>query len=263
MKSRQPLQAASSVLNDARYDLPEVSVTGNGYMICSTPRCGSTLLAFVLLACGSMGVPHEYLHPTVHMPALARRFGLMTRNNSINIDDYFARIRKFRTSANGVFGVKVHYSQLAPALHIQGIAEFVDTARLVRIRRRDTVSQAISLYAASATRLWSTFDAETARAAPYPPYDGSAISQCLQTIRTQDTGWEKLFATRALGPLDIWYEDFIAAPDSVCKMVCEHVGVNPSWIFDLGHAGLQRLADAQAKDWKLRFCAERGVTSTT
>jgi LPS sulfotransferase NodH len=99
--------------NDARFDLPEFpgptfSGTATDYAICALPRSGSTLLAFLLGASGLMGVPDEYLHPD-HSRVLARHFGLFDGGDPPDVETYLACVRKRRTSANGVFGIKVQY----------------------------------------------------------------------------------------------------------------------------------------------------------
>ena len=60
-----------------KFDLPEYS--GRPKYLClvaSTPRCGSSLLGRLLQQNG-LGVPNEYLHPNVHIPFLAHRWGLI------------------------------------------------------------------------------------------------------------------------------------------------------------------------------------------
>jgi trehalose 2-sulfotransferase len=254
-----PVLAASRVLNEERYDLPEFSGRTTNYMICSTPRSGSILLSFLLLGCRMMGVPHEYLHATIHMPALARRFGLVTTTGAIDIDGYIERVRKSRTTANGVFGLKVHHHQLAPIIHLPPIKRLVETASLIRIRRRDLVGQAISYYVANVTQLWSTFDERAVRSVVEPAYNASAIDKCLKNILAENASWEEMFVARAVPVFDIWYEDLVVRPDAICLSVCKHLGVNPPHTFDLLQTGLQRLANDRARDWKLRFCAEFGV----
>src|SRR5262245_12546025 len=140
------VQVVSAALNSASFDLPEYGGQGTDYIICSTPRSGSTLLGFLLLECKMMGVPHEYLQQQLHFPALVRRCGSFSPDGSIEFETYIAWLRRRRSTANGVFGMKAHFSHVAHLLHLPAVAKWIENARLIRLRRRDVVRQAISFY---------------------------------------------------------------------------------------------------------------------
>lgn len=250
------VQAAGLRLNEAEFDRPEFEGPGTDYVICSVPRSGSTLLAYLMRACGRMGVPHEYLQPNVHLPVLARRLQLVGKDGTVNVEAYLHAIRKRRTTANGVFGVKLHFSQLAPLVRNVSVVKWIRESRLIRIRRRDLVGQAISYYTAQASGVWSAVDMASVSASPTPVYDGASIARYLRMIEAEDKGWDTFFAAEGLRALDIWYEDLIADADSVCKSVCAHVGVDPAYAFDIGSIGLKRLASQRSAEWKERFRAE-------
>jgi LPS sulfotransferase NodH len=127
---------------------------------------------------------------------------------------------------------------------------------LIRIRRRDVVLQAISYYTALETGVWAAVDVSAIAAVPSPGYNGRLIEKCVSAILEEDSGWNRLFAQKGLTPFDVWYEDLIATPDSICRSVCNHVGVAPAYTFDLAAVALKRLASSRAEEWKQRFCAE-------
>jgi LPS sulfotransferase NodH len=168
-------------------------------------------------------------------------------------------LRKRRSTANGVFGLKAHFSQLSRLLHFQSVAKLFEGARVIRIRRHDLVRQAISYYVADKTGVWSTFDTGSAAAGPSLEYSGVAIELFLSMLLAEEAGWERLLADRDSPVLDVWYEDLVAATDSVCRSVCSHVGVHPTSTFDLASIGLQRTSTARAAEWKRRFCAEHAT----
>jgi LPS sulfotransferase NodH len=127
------------------------------YLICTTPRCGSWLLAETLLATGVAGRPEEYLRPDWFLRYRAR--GSVTYEHRLNwwpeARDWFGsvggtgdpstaqvdQVRRFDhvlrdeasaeelrafldavldagTTDNGVFGAKVHWGQLSHALAV-------------------------------------------------------------------------------------------------------------------------------------------------
>ena len=251
-------RAAAYVLNEARFDEPEFLGQGTDYMICATPRCGSTLLGFLLHGSGMMGVPHEYLNTRSNLKALASRLGLMGAEGTVNMDAYMAAIRRKRTTPNGVFGLKVLRGQLAPFLKSPSVAAIVERGRLIRLRRRDQLAQAISFYMANATGIWSTFEDRTA-GTDHPEYNAQEIRRCLEELRAGDAFYTALFAARGITALDVWYEDLIADPDIVCKSICRFTGVETAHSFDLEQTRLQRQANAHSEEWKQRYRAEHGL----
>ena len=71
------------------------------YIICSTGRTGSTLLARTLAGLGYAGNPKEYWH-------WRRRPKI---NDSEDFKDCLAKILKEGTTSNKVFGIKMHWRQ--------------------------------------------------------------------------------------------------------------------------------------------------------
>lgn len=250
------IQASSVVLNEPRFDLPPCGKPHRDYLICSTPRSGSTLIAALLRGSGQMGVPHEYLNAGVHQPVLARRLGALAADGSVDHARYLDALRRCRTSPNGVFGMKAHFSQLQPHLRFEPIARFFRDAVLIRIRRRDQLGQAISLYRATASGVWSIASGGAAQPSPQVDYDGETIRNCMQSIEAQEQGWDELLAAHARSAHDVWYEDLVASPDAVCRAVCNALGVMPDIVFDLAQAGLTRLAPKSTDDWKARYRGE-------
>lgn len=256
-KPRVPTVAVDA--NDARFDLPAFEGQGTDYIICSIPRSGSTLLAHLLRECGAMGVPHEYLHPTVHLPVLARRLRSIGQDGAVDIGLYLRSLRTRRSTSNRIFGLKAHFTHLAPLLRIAPVAQLFEGARLIRIRRHDLVRQAISYYVAEATGIWSRLGTASPAELPAPDYDGAAIARYLSMLLAEDEGWTRLLTEKRRTVLEVWYEDLVSKTDTVCRSVCDHVGVRPATTFDLKRVGLQRLSAAHADEWKQRFCADHAA----
>ena len=63
-------------LNSSDLDYPDYQGSSQPYIICSTPRCGSTLLCDLLSQSGDLGVPHEYLTISAHGLFLIGRLGI-------------------------------------------------------------------------------------------------------------------------------------------------------------------------------------------
>jgi LPS sulfotransferase NodH len=138
------------------------------YLICATPRCGSTLLCELLTLTGVAGQPNEWLLPIAE--ALARE--------SFDIDvcfdhpRYLDELKSKAVSANGVFSAKVMWPQMEQLL--AGSLPWLARAPLtppwnagifpgvkyVYISRDDEVRQAISFLLARRTGHWQRLTTE-------------------------------------------------------------------------------------------------------
>lgn len=77
------------------------------YLLCGTPRTGSTLLCSLLQSTGVLGRPESYFREPDEV-MWAERFGLPTDGRRVR--DYFAFAQAARaagTTANGVFAARI------------------------------------------------------------------------------------------------------------------------------------------------------------
>jgi LPS sulfotransferase NodH len=186
------------------------------YALCSTPRCGSTLVAHLLWRTGRMGAPGEYynLHDVL--------FQMQNRFHATGIGDYTDQLLRRRTSPNGVFGVKLHHNHWQTFRHT-GRFHLFSKMKYIRIRRRDRLAQAISYAIARQTRQW-TADMPARNAAEYRFND---VLRAVQDLDRQDRDWSSLFAESKIQPLDIVYEEFSADSERHVAEICHFVGVDP------------------------------------
>jgi LPS sulfotransferase NodH len=106
------------------------------YLICSTPRSGSTLLADLLDKTSFAGRPLEYFN-NVYVEDYART----SNTPQLARQKYWSDLQRMRTTENGVFGVKAHLTQVQQWLgtnEISTIGKFLSGfEHLIFIRRRD------------------------------------------------------------------------------------------------------------------------------
>lgn len=190
------------------------SVVRSRYLICSTPRSGSSALADLLCASGCAGDPLEYLNARLMSGWLRRREG----GNILDLLAYLEQIEACRTSPNGVFGLKVHSYQLRRIWgdDHESIKAFVSRFdHLVFVRRRDKLAQAVSLFRARATQVWTSEDRrflaqDDPRLRMEVPFNPQLITQCLGMIAAGELAWAALFSTIGRKPLVVEYETFVA-----------------------------------------------------
>ncbi len=222
------------------------------YIICSSPRTGSTLLGRLLEQTGLAGQPHEYFHP-VHMVPLAQRLGVIS-GGRLNVVQYVQALTRIRTSANGVFGVKAHFSQFAPLLQ-QGAWRSILPGDLhfICIERDDEIGQAISLAIARQTDCYSS-ESQPVRE---PHYDRNLIESSLQMIRSDKQGWRAFFRQNRITPAETTYENLVASPAEVCSRLCQAIGiVADSNCFHLGQTGIKKQANEINAAWRQRYVGD-------
>ena len=198
------------------WDLPKGTPARVCYVIASLPRTGSTLLARSLWTTGAAGAPDEYLNPLQR-----RRFG---RWGLPSLPEYVRHLRQHRTSANGVFGLKIHFAHLDRQVLRAGydLPGLLGPLRWVAVTRVDLVAQAVSLEMARRTGRWW---GEQPEPDPPPGYDRAALERRLDEIRHGEIGWERYFAAHGIRPLRLTYEAITEQRERSIRSVLRHLGV--------------------------------------
>lgn len=243
------------------------------YLVCATPRSGSTLLCSVLAATGAAGRPEEYFEARLEsgIPRRPREyFGAASGFALHRVPDvdppipHYSDLRgvtdwrdhldvtlRHGTTPNGVFGAKVMWMHLSDLAAFAGstseavLGELFPGARYVWVRRADRVRQAISLWKAMQTQTW--------RAAPRIPteelrYDREAIDHLLELLERHDSAWDAYWRRHGIEPLTLVYEDDIAPdPSAAATEVLRFVGVDD--VVPEGVVPLERQSDDASEWW--------------
>jgi trehalose 2-sulfotransferase len=186
----------------------------DSYLICATPRSGSTLLCGLLESSGVAGHPASYFN----------REGLngyaddwrIARPRDGQIDEAFVRaaLTAGKTS-NGVFGGRI-MAETLPEL-ISGLAAAASRPavtdvdllsaqlgrlRFVHLRRRDVVAQAVSWAKSLQTHFWHPGEA-VAAGGQDPHYDEELIGRLVATIERSEADWTVWFAAHSIVPCEV------------------------------------------------------------
>lgn len=197
------------------------------YMICSTPRSGSTLLGDMLTTTGVAGVPMEYFND-VNIEAFFER-----QKRQMGLDDYLNAIQGLRTTANGVFGFKAHFGQVTSALRTAGIldpAPFLNLFdRFIIIKRRNKLGQAISWNKALQTGRWSSLHNHVDAPALPVKFDPEKISKCLERIMRGEREWEETLQKLGREYHTIEYEALVEQPIERIADILTFLGIEDSY----------------------------------
>lgn len=208
-----------------------------GYLLCSTPRTGSTYLCSLLSSTDVLGHPESYFREPDEV-AWATRFGLSTAGGRVREYDAFVdSVRTAGTSTNGVFAVRIMWGSLPRLLAGLGTAPGeTDVAVLqrafgqltfVHLTRRDVAAQAVSWTRAEQTGYWHDGDEPSRWTDP----DLHQMLDLVETIRSHNAAWRAWFTSNGVEPLECSYEDVVADPQNALAEIAARlqVGLPAGW----------------------------------
>jgi len=233
------------------------------YLFASVPRAGSTYFSHVLWRTGCLGAPLEYLNFEPAGP-----YGFAANSPQMQLQLWRSVLSR-RCSPNGVFGLKVFPIQLEqlnhdnPALLEEVLSVMLPRGgerRIVYLRRRDRVAQAVSYARASISGVWRK-DQETDSAQSID-YSQQALEAAERGIAFQQEVWTRMFNDLAIAPLELWHEDVLADPSAAAQQVADYVGV----AFNAGSAvdvpEIRKQSEGDASAWAERYARSRQSSSS-
>jgi trehalose 2-sulfotransferase len=156
------------------------------YLLCGTPRTGSTLLCSLLSSTGIAGHPDSYFRGPDEQ-AWADELGVPARaGRALDYAEFIAAVRECATSDNGVFGARVidGLARGSARPDVEVLQEAFGPLTAIHLRRQDTVAQAVSWARAEQTGYWQEGDVARAKA----QLDLDLLAELVRTIRTTRPG---------------------------------------------------------------------------
>lgn len=226
-------------------DLPPFNGSPRPYLIASTPRCGSHFLGHALMEMGGFGVPLEYLNGG-NFAGWKARFG--DKRLPHLIEDFL----RHRTSENGRFGFKAHWSQFRKYLSTGKIDAILPLTHVVLIYRSNLLGQAISFAKAAQTGQWIS----GAPAQGEAVYNYAEVAKAAGNIRRQYSLWSTYLNTSHEGPImRIDYADLIADQEGRLRAIARFL--EPEMIVEPRvSAKTRKQSDEVSKIWQTRFLAD-------
>jgi trehalose 2-sulfotransferase len=201
------------------------------YLLCGTPRTGSTLLCSLLGSTGVLGRPESYFREPDEA-SWAHRFGLPHDGSHVRDYDVFVRaVRTMATSHNGVFGARVMWGSLERVTtglarpsgrsDLVVLEEAFGPLRFVHLMREDIIGQAVSWYRAEQTGFWQQGDDQ--ERSPKSDLDGMKV--IVGTIREHNAAWRSWFDDHGVSPDVVTYEQLVQDRRATVEGIAAHVGV--------------------------------------
>ncbi|HKY54316.1 MAG TPA: Stf0 family sulfotransferase, partial [Anaerolineales bacterium] len=185
------------------------------YLICATPRSGSTLLCEALRNTGLAGNPDEYFGP-MHVKRWDEEWKTKSKG------EYLEKVIEQAKGENSVLGVKVM------RVYWQNVMEFLrettnrrqcsehellnqcfPNLRYIWITRRDKVRQGISWMKFLQGMAWYWEDQKPQKIGNLK-FKPEVIREFILQTATHETAWQEYFRQNQIQPYIVVYEDFIA-----------------------------------------------------
>lgn len=265
---------------------------GTSYLVCATPRSGSTLLCEALKGTGVAGRPEEYfeavpatgrpLRPEDYLDGLdnaeahAVVAGVVAPepppySSLAGISSYaehLARVREWGTTPNGVFAAKLMWDHLGRVAGDQPPLDALDDhfdgtggLRYVWVRRGDVVRQAVSLWRAMQTQSWRDDSTNGAARGAVPRYSFAALRHLADRLSGHDARWRDLLAGAPV--LEITYEELTADLPRAIRRTLDHVGVPLPADARLTQPAMRRQADELSEAWVAAYVRDLELVTTS
>lgn len=262
------------------------------YLICATPRSGSTLLCEALTNTAIAGHPQEYFE-ALKSTGLPKRpqdyFADFTSPDIVEIlgsysriDDrptqfaqydvssyayYLEKVFEEGTTPNGVFGAKLMWSYLDDFVAYlsdilfckempvpQLLSTVFPNLHYIWVIREDKVQQAVSLWKAIQTWTWKQ---ESSSADKQPArelhFHFAAIDHLVQQITRDEAAWQRYFATNGIQPFPVVYEELIRAYEKTALSILDYLSIPIPDNHLFAERRMKQQADALSDEWVQRY----------
>lgn len=243
------------------------------YVICTSPRSGSTMLCKLLAKSKVAGNPASLFHePSIcawldYYKLDATAFA--SRREAL--ESIFEAAKTRGKGETDVLGVRLQrgsfdffLGQLAflypeAKTDVERIETAFGPTLFIYLARNDKLDQAISYIRAEQTGLWHLradgTELERTEIQREDGYDPHAIREKLAEFTDFDTAWRSWFDTQSVVPLEISYETLAQQPQSQLARVLHALGADGSIAQGIP-TRTSKLADDISRDWRSRFQAE-------
>ncbi len=234
-----------------RHDFPRVEKPSKILIIASTARSGGHMLGHALHKTNCFGFPLEYANPA-NIAEWKRRFGK---------EDFFeilTEIQQRRTSPNGVFGIKIHYSHIKQFGGFHHLIKCLPNAYYILLSREDVIGQAVSLSIASQTGVWISGQKPVNN---NPEYNFKHIDECLRQTILENSSWRYILAACGCNYIEMDFNDVRDGLALSIKKIARFVGaeVDPEKISN------EQVTKKQGTDintkWATKFLSDSNASS--
>lgn len=246
------------------------SPTFKSYVICTSPRSGSTMLCKLLAATKVAGNPGSLFHkPSID--AWLDYYGLDAAAFASRrelLDGVFEAAKARGKGDTQVFGFRLQrgsfsfFMEQLQFLHpdkasdVERIQAAFGPTLFIYLSRRDKLDQAISYIRAEQTGLWHRrrdgTDLERQEIRREEGYDPDAIRSQMATFSEFNVAWRSWFDAQSVVPLEVSYESLSREPKKQLERILDALGADGSIAYGIAMP-TAKLADKINRQWRERF----------
>lgn len=243
------------------------------YVICTSPRSGSTLLCQLLREVGDAGLPDSHFH-AASLERWLGSYGLgkdAFNTEKESLKAVFQAAVERGKGAGQVFGLRLqrhsfaYFSEQLSLLYpsLAGDRSRIESAfgptLFVHLTRENKLDQAISYVKAQQSGLWHRAPDGTELERQSAPkelvYDAPAIAAQMALSKRMDAEWDAWFHQEQIVPLRVGYDALSADPYGTLNTVLRRLGLDKRPRVE-GVPPVAKLADAINHEWAQRFRSE-------
>ncbi len=246
-----------------------MSQTTKSYIVCCTPRTGSTLLCSLLQATGVAGKPESYFR-SQDVAARVDGWGIRQPDGSFDFRDFLNCVLERGRTDNEIFSTRIMWGTMEAVTSnlrsigmngsdLEVLTQAFGETKFVFLERYDAVAQAISRLRAEQTDVWHIKrDGDQAAARRSIHYDAQAIQQYIDESSAHVCEWNTWFQQHHIVPLRLSYEDLDLDGDAEARKVLDFIGID--FAAKPTKTNNVRMADETSRQWAQRFKAETGYS---
>ncbi len=242
----------------------QVKKTPNqSYIVCTTPRSGSTVLCNILSNTKVAGQPTEYFYEGDFYNKLWEKWEVS------NFSEYLQSVFQETATPNGVIGVKIMTGSGYFTGFMQNIrkipryqtdsrtdweilSDLFPNLHYIWLTRRNKVRQAVSQWRALQSGVWHQYKDGLVSEENEINFNFEEIDLLVQNLVLREVAWQDYFTAAKISPLTIVYEDFVQSPQEIILQILSYLNVSaPSnWVLKMN---LKKLTDFQSEMWVKQY----------
>lgn len=214
---------------------------GAGLIVLFSNRSGSNYLVSLLGQLPGLSLEYECFNWDVVLDGL-RATGFDS------ISQYLHHLRSQVTTP--WWGMKVGETQLAMVVRFGLLSAFQKGCRIIWVRRRDLVAQAVSYYIASRSGQW-VYGQRPIRAVP--EFDYEAIAAVFSSLAEASAQAASLLSLLQPRYTCVWYEDVCHSPGTEVERIADFLEVKPTVRIRSTTSEFRKQIDPRKAEYAARF----------
>ncbi len=204
------------------------------------------MLGHALYETKKFGFPLEYANPA-NLAEWKKRLGV------VDIVEVISELQNRRTSANGVFGIKIHYSHIRQFGGFSKMVELFPNAYYVLLSRRDVLGQAISLSIAKQTGVW-IYGQKSMK--ENPEYSFVDIDNCFRSILLDNSAWRYALLASGSNFIELNFEEVQNNISRAIEAIARFIEIDIHNNDILKQQKTHKQSNKINEDWKKKFIFE-------